>query len=173
MLIIGERINTSRKLVNEAVVNRDATYIETDVTFQIESGADLIDVNAGSRLNSEVDDLFWLIEVIQNALPQVRLCIDSSNPDSLKAVLDQVENPPMLNSITGERFRFEAMASVIQIRECDIVALCVDDQVGRSQRNLRSVQHLIRDAQALPGEQDISVSGHESRTQRSHCGYSG
>lgn len=28
MLIIGERINTSRKPVNQAVANRDAAYIE-------------------------------------------------------------------------------------------------------------------------------------------------
>ena len=128
MLIIGERINTSRKPVNKAVAGRDAAYIQEDVTFQIDSGADLIDVNAGSRRNSEVEDLFWLIEVIQKALPQVRLCIDSPNPDSLKAVLDQVEHPPMLNSTTMEKSRFEAMAPIIQMRECDIVALCIDDR---------------------------------------------
>jgi len=80
MLTIGERINTSRKPVNKAVASRDAAYIQADVTFQIDSGADLIDVNAGSRRNSEVEDLFWLIEVIQKALPQVRLCIDSPDP---------------------------------------------------------------------------------------------
>ena len=126
MLIIGERINTSRKPVNKAVAGRDSAYIQADVRSQIDSGADLIDVNAGSRRNSEVDDLLWLIEVIQKALPQVRLCIDSPTPDSLKAVLDQVAHPPMLNSTTMETSRFEAMAPIIQFRECDIVALCID-----------------------------------------------
>ena len=61
MLVIGERINTSRKLVNHAVANRDAAYIEADVKSQISSGAHLIDVNAGSRQSSELDDLLWLI----------------------------------------------------------------------------------------------------------------
>jgi cobalamin-dependent methionine synthase I len=128
MLIIGERINTSRKPINEGVANRDAACIQADVKSQVDFGADLIDVNAGSRRNSEVEDLFWLIEVIQKALPKVRISIDSPNPDSMKAVLDQVEHPPMLNSITGERSRFEAMASIIHRRECDIVALCIDDR---------------------------------------------
>ena len=128
MLIIGERINTSRKPVNEAVANRDAAYIEADVSTQLESGADLIDVNAGSRHDSEVDDLSWLIEVIQNNFPHVRLCIDSPNPDSLRAVLGKVEHPPMLNSTTGERARFEAMVPIIQSRDCDVVALCIDDR---------------------------------------------
>ena len=128
MLIVGERINTSRQPVNEAVANRDAEYIQADAMSQAECGADLIDVNAGSRRDSEVDDLCWLIEIIQEALPQVRLCVDSPNPGALKAVLDQVEHPPMLNSTTMERSRFEAMAPIIQMRECDIVALCIDEQ---------------------------------------------
>jgi cobalamin-dependent methionine synthase I len=128
MLIIGERINTSRKPVNKTVANRDAAYIQADVRAQVDSGADFIDVNAGSRRNSEVDDLSWLIEVIQDAVPQVRLSIDSPNPDSMKAVLNQVEHSPMLNSITGERSRLESMAPIIQLRECDIVALCIDDR---------------------------------------------
>ena len=96
MLIVDERINTSRKLVDEAVANRDTAYIRADVKSQLESGADLIDVNAGSRTTSEVEDLLWLIEIIQKTLPRVRLCIDSPNPDSIRAVLDNVEQPPML-----------------------------------------------------------------------------
>ena len=128
MLIIGERINTSRKSINESVENRNAAYIQADAKSQIDSGADMVDVNAGSRRDSEVDDLSWLVGVVQEALPQVRLCLDSANPESLKAVLNQDEHPPMLNSVTGERSRFEATAPVIQFRECDIVALCIDDR---------------------------------------------
>jgi 5-methyltetrahydrofolate--homocysteine methyltransferase len=151
MLIIGERINTSRKLVNEAVANRDAAYIQADVTSQTEFGADLIDVNAGSRRKSEVDDLIWLIEVIQNALPEVRLCIDSANPETLRAVLDQVKHPPMLNSTTGEKSRFEAMAPIIQLRVCDIVALCIDDRgIPKSaEQAVENAGQLISDLEAL------------------------
>lgn len=151
MLIIGERINTSRKLVNEAVANRDAAYIQADVSSQTENGADLIDVNAGSRRKSEVDDLIWLIEVIQNALPEVRLCIDSANPETLKAVLDQVKHTPMLNSTTGEKSRFESMAPIIQLRACDIVALCINDRgIPKSaEQAVENAGQLISDLEAL------------------------
>ena len=47
MLIVGERINTSRKGVNEAVEKRDAAYIAVDVHKQAQAGANYIDVNAG------------------------------------------------------------------------------------------------------------------------------
>lgn len=151
MLIIGERINTSRKPVNQAVADRDAAYIQTDVTSQIDSGAHLIDVNAGSRRKSEVDDLLWLIEVIQDCLPEVRLCIDSPNPETLSAVLDQVKHPPMLNSTTGEKSRFQAMAPIIQRRACDIVALCIDDRgIPKSaEQAFEKAGQLISDLEAL------------------------
>ena len=40
--VIGERINTSRKLVQAAVADRDADYIISDVTKQQEAGANLL-----------------------------------------------------------------------------------------------------------------------------------
>ena len=49
----------------------------------------------------------------------------------------------MLNSITAERSRFEVMAPVIQIRECDVVALCVDDR-GLPQSSDHAVENSFR-----------------------------
>ena len=151
MIIVGERINTSRKPVNEAVAARDAQHIKDDVRLQIESGADLIDVNAGSRRDSEINDLAWLIETIQEELPEARLCIDSPNPESIKAVLNQVKHIPMINSTTIEKSRFEAMAPVIQMRECDIVALCIDDRgiPKNADQALENADKLIKEIEKL------------------------
>ena len=143
MLIVGERISTSRKRIDAAAANRDAQTIQEEVGAQIKAGADLIDINAGSRLNSEANDLLWLIDVIQAAFSRVRLCIDSPNPESMKVVLNRVINVPMLNSITAERSRFEVMAPFIQIRECDVVALCVDDR-GLPQSSDHAVENSFR-----------------------------
>jgi cobalamin-dependent methionine synthase I len=151
MLIVGERINTSRISVNEAVSNRDAAYIERVAKSQAEAGAELIDINAGSRRDTEVDDLRWMIEVIQKALPQIRLCLDSPNPESLKVIIDRVTNPPMLNSTTAERSRFEAMAPLIRKRECDIVALCIDERgvPKRTEQILENATRLVSDLEIL------------------------
>lgn len=127
MLIIGERINTSRRQVNEAVEKREAAFIQTDVRAQVEIGAHLIDVNASSRSRSELADLLWLIEVIEEAVP-VRLSLDSSDPHCLRETVRRVREIPMVNSITAEKVRFEKMVPVIQQRECDIVALCMDER---------------------------------------------
>jgi cobalamin-dependent methionine synthase I len=143
MLIVGERINTSRHPINEAVARRDAAAIQMEVRLQMDGAADLIDVNAGSRRDSEVEDLIWLIDLIQRAFPEVRLCIDSPNPDTMNRVLDMVRLPPMLNSTTGERSRLEAMTPVIRKRACDIVALCIDDR-GIPKTAGQTVENAVR-----------------------------
>jgi cobalamin-dependent methionine synthase I len=127
MLIVGERINTSRKSVNEAVEQRDAAYITADVQRQVKAGADYIDVNAGSRIGSEMDDLQWLVGVVEAAV-NVPLAVDSPDPKILQAIARQVKKRPMINSTTAELSRWEAMKGVLQERECDIVALCMDDR---------------------------------------------
>ncbi|MCG8643189.1 MAG: hypothetical protein MI862_25910 [Desulfobacterales bacterium] len=48
--VIGERINTSRKLVQAAVAKRNADYIIADVKKQQEAGAVYIDVNAKDKV---------------------------------------------------------------------------------------------------------------------------
>lgn len=143
MLIVGERINTSRRPIDEAVARRDSGFIHSEVKRQLDSGADLIDVNAGSRRDSEAKDLGWLIDVIQHDFPEVRLCVDSANPDTLKHVLEQVKLPPMLNSTTGEKAHLEAMAPIIAYRECDVVALCMDDR-GIPKRAGQTVENAVR-----------------------------
>ena len=66
--VIGERINTSRKLVQAAVAVRDAAYIIDDVQKQQEAGAAFIDVNAGARIGHEEEDMKWLLDTIQPAV---------------------------------------------------------------------------------------------------------
>jgi 5-methyltetrahydrofolate--homocysteine methyltransferase len=127
MLIVGERINTSRKPVNEAVEKRDAAYITADVQKQVKAGADYIDVNSGSRIGSEKEDLSWLVEVIEAAV-DVPLALDSPDPQVLLAMVKKVKQKPLVNSTTAEASRFEAMKAVMQERECDIVALCMDER---------------------------------------------
>jgi len=150
MLIVGERINTSRKQVNEAVEKRDVHFIQADVKAQVEAGALLIDINSGSRFGSELEDLFWLIEVVQEAVP-VRLSLDSSDPQCLKKALKKARDLPMVNSTTAEKSKFESMAPVIQERECEVVALCMDERgIPKSvDQVMENAQKLVRNLEAL------------------------
>ncbi len=126
MLIVGERINTSRPSINDAVAKRDAVFITNEVQKQAAAGADYIDLNAGSRLASEKEDLLWLIKVAESASPKP-LSLDSPDPQVLLQAIKQVQKKPLINSTTAERNRFEAMKPVLLERECEIIGLCLDE----------------------------------------------
>lgn len=124
--VIGERINTSRKLVQAAVAERDAAYITDDVKKQQAAGATFIDVNAGARIGHEEEDMRWLLETIQPVC-EIPLALDSPDPAILEMAFAMVEKTPMINSISLEKERFEAMIPFLKGKECKVVALCMDD----------------------------------------------
>ena len=124
--VIGERINTSRKLVQAAVAERDAAYIIDDVKKQMAAGANYIDVNAGARIGHETEDMKWLLDTIQ-PIATVPLTLDSPDPAVLEMAFKMVEKIPMINSISLEKERFEAMMPFLEGKDCKIIALCMDD----------------------------------------------
>jgi len=125
-VVVGERINTSRKRIQEAVVNKDSTYIQEDVKKQQAAGATFIDVNAGSRIGYEKADMEWLLEVIQEVVT-IPLCLDSPNPKVLEMAYGMVKDRPMINSISLEKERYDAMVPFLKGKDCSVVALCMDD----------------------------------------------
>ena len=124
MIIVGEKINTSRKDIAEAVEKRDAAYIVKVARDQVEAGAHYIDVNAGTFLNREADCLRWLIETVQNEL-DIPLCLDSPNPEALSQVIKHHKGEPMINSISLEEGRLQSLLPVISSQPCHIIALCM------------------------------------------------
>jgi 5-methyltetrahydrofolate--homocysteine methyltransferase len=126
MLIVGERINSTRKRIREAVRARDAAFISTEAKNQVAAGADYVDVNAGTSVAHEIDDLKWLVETVQKAV-EAPLCLDSANPAALAAGLAVVDKAPIINSITGEKARMEAILPLVRESGASVVALVMDD----------------------------------------------
>ncbi len=124
--VIGERINTSRKLVQAAVAERNADYIVEDVKKQQAAGATFIDVNAGARIGHEEEDMRWLLDTIQPVC-DIPLALDSPDPAILEMAFSMVEKTPLINSISLEKERFEAMMPFLNGKECRVIALCMDN----------------------------------------------
>lgn len=124
--VIGELLNTTRPAIQAAVAGRDAEIIRQLVRRQQEGGAGYIDVNTGAGVETETADMAWLIATVQEAA-SVPLCIDSPDPRVLAVALDLVERPPMVNSISLEKKRFEPLLEVLKGRACQVIALCMDD----------------------------------------------
>lgn len=124
MIIVGEKINTSHKIIEEAVSKSDVAFISRVASAQAEAGANYIDVNAGTFLEQEVDRLCWLVETVQKAV-DLPLSLDSANPDALAASLKIHKGEPLINSVSLEESRLEALLPVITSQPCSVVALCM------------------------------------------------
>lgn len=127
MKIIGEKINGTRTQVKQAIAERNTEFIQTLARKQVDAGAHWLDVNAGTAPKSEPDDLVWLINLVQTVV-DVPLCLDSANPDALRAAMKQVKKTPMINSISGETSRLSGILPLVAEFGCDVIALCMDDK---------------------------------------------
>ncbi len=136
MIIVGERINSSRQEIKTAVENRDEDYIRMDASRQYQAGADYIDINAGTGSGKEIEDLEWLINIIQDEV-DCPLCIDSSDSSVLEKAFTMVNKPPLVNSISLEAKRLGPMLEFFKGKECKVVALCVsDDGLPKSEEEI-------------------------------------
>lgn len=127
MIIIGEKINGTLSPVKKAIQERDASYIVEIAKRQSEAGADYLDVNAGTPPDRESDDLKWLIEVVQEAV-ETPLCVDSPRPQTLADVMPFVKRPGLINSVSGEEGKPEAIFPLVKKYNCGVVALTVDQR---------------------------------------------
>jgi 5-methyltetrahydrofolate--homocysteine methyltransferase len=127
MLIIGERINSTRKSVDAAVRSKDADFIRKEALRQVEAGAQMLDVNCGTLdAREEPAAMEWLVRTVQEAV-DVPLCIDSPNPAALAAGLAAHRGKAMVNSVSGESERYKKVLPLVKEYGASVVALCLDD----------------------------------------------
>jgi 5-methyltetrahydrofolate--homocysteine methyltransferase len=125
--IIGERINpTGRKLFQEQLRADDLSRISIDVAQQIEGGAMVLDVNMGVPLADEVDLMIRAVTLIQS-ISDLPLCIDSSVIEALDAGLATYQGKALVNSVTAEDERMEAILPLVRRYGAAIIALPNDE----------------------------------------------
>jgi 5-methyltetrahydrofolate--homocysteine methyltransferase len=132
--VIGERINpTGRKQLAAQLEAGDFSTVEIDALAQVAAGANVLDINAGVVYNSNPNPnetepplMGKIIELVQG-LVDVPLCIDSSVPEALKRGLELAEGRPLLNSVTGEEERLEAILPLVKKYNVPVVAISNDD----------------------------------------------
>jgi len=143
-LIVGELINSTRKRVGRAIADRDETHIRGLARRQLEAGADVIDLNAGQSMDRELDDLVWLIGVVEDESgPDVRLGIDTSDPDVMAEAIRRCSGAPLMNSISNEPSK-AALIEIAAERGCEVIGLAMGE-AGMP----KSADDRVREAAAL------------------------
>ena len=130
MLIIGEKINSSRKNIQEVIEEKNEDFIQELARKQVENGAQMLDLNVGTIRKNEPEHMRWLIRVVQEVV-SVPLCIDSANPDTIRyglEIYDQKRGKALINSITAEKGRLKTILPLIKKYQCLVVALTMNEQ---------------------------------------------
>ena len=125
--IIGERINpTGRKAFAPELRNGNLDQVLEDADAQIAMGCDMLDVNAGIPLVDEAELLAKMIRLLQEHT-DVPLCIDSSVIEALEAGLAAYEGKALVNSVTGEDERLEAILPIVAKHGAAVIGLANDE----------------------------------------------
>ncbi len=125
--IIGERINpTGRKAFQAQLQAGDLSQLEVDVADQ--PHADMLDVNVGDPLADEVGLMAQAVTLLQSLTDQP-LCIDSSIIEALEAGLDAYDGKALVNSVTGEDERLEAILPLVAKHGAAVIGLANDEDI--------------------------------------------
>ena len=131
-VIIGERINpTGRKILAAEMAAGDFTRVEADARAQVEAGAHMLDVNAGIPLADEPGILARTVQLVQS-ITDVPLSIDSSIVAALEAGLAVYKGKALVNSVTGEEERLQAVLPLVKKHGAAVIAIS-NDETGISE----------------------------------------
>ena len=127
MIIIGERLNSSRGVVLDALHKKDAEYLCGQAIAQEKAKAAYIDLNAAAMMDDEISALCWAIPLLQRAV-KVPLALDTPNPEAMEAALKTHQGRTLLNSLSGDSAALEALLPLIKRYRPRVIALCLDKE---------------------------------------------
>ena len=125
--LIGERINpTGKKRFKQALLEHDIGYILSEGIRQEEAGADILDVNVGLP---EIDEVELLTEAVceLQAVTDLPLQIDTSDPVAMEAALRRYNGKAMVNSVNGKEESLRAVLPLVKKYGGVVVALTLDE----------------------------------------------
>ena len=126
--IIGERINpTGRARLTEELTNGETATVRADALAQVEAGARVLDVNAGIPGFDEAEMLANVVSAVGEVV-DVPLCIDSSTPEVLEAVLPIVPGKPLVNSVTAEDASLERLLPLVARHGAAVIGMANDEE---------------------------------------------
>jgi 5-methyltetrahydrofolate--homocysteine methyltransferase len=126
--IIGERINpTGRKIFQLQLRDGDLSRVEIDVKEQVAGGAMLLDVNMGAPLADEAALMTRAVTLIQE-LTDLPLVIDSSIIEVLEAGLAAYQGKALVNSVTAEDERLDAILPLVKKYGAAVIGLPNDEE---------------------------------------------
>ncbi len=126
-LLIGERVNpTGKKLMKQALLDQDYSYILREGIGQQDAGADILDVNVGVPGIDEPATLKTVVAQLQSVV-DLPLQIDTSNPAAMEAALRLYNGKPLINSVSGKKESMDAVFPLQKKYGGALICLTLDE----------------------------------------------
>lgn len=126
--VIGERINpTGKKRFKEALRSGDIDYILREAISQVNSGADILDVNVGLPEIDETKTMVRVIKEIQSII-DVPLQIDSTDPLVIEQGLRIYNGKAIVNSVNGEDKVLDEILPIVKKYGASVVGLTLSEK---------------------------------------------
>ncbi len=129
MIVIGEKINATRKSIRKALDTRAEATIKSQIVTQVEAGAGYIDLNAGNKdgdRTREKEDMRWLIDLALDCTEKP-LCIDSGEAEIIADAAEYLvgKRPWMLNSVKNEEHVLDSLMPLVAQYAVGVVGLAM------------------------------------------------
>jgi 5-methyltetrahydrofolate corrinoid/iron sulfur protein methyltransferase len=126
MYLIGESLNVISTKIGRAFKERDPKPIQEEALEQKKLGMDYIDINLGPAKKDGHELMPWVVETVQEVVPDLPLALDTSNIDAIEAALKVIkptDKPHLINSIMCRPERYEKMIPLASEYNADFIAL--------------------------------------------------
>jgi 5-methyltetrahydrofolate--homocysteine methyltransferase len=100
--------------------------VEKDALAQVEAGAHILDINAGIPGLDEPALLAETVQLVQS-ITDLPLAIDSSIVAALARGMEVYEGKPLVNSVTGEEERLEAVLPLVKKFNAAVIGISNDE----------------------------------------------
>ncbi len=121
---IAESINIMGTRSGNAMKERKPGPVQEMAKEESAAGAAYLDLNIGPARKDGTELMPWAVETVQSVV-DTPLCLDSTNTDAMAAGFKVVKNKTqaIMNSISAQPERMEALIPVAAEAGCDVIAL--------------------------------------------------
>jgi 5-methyltetrahydrofolate--homocysteine methyltransferase len=147
--VIGERINpTNRAALSEEVLDGRVETVLADGRTQADAGAHVLDVNVGVPGVDEPAAMARSARALEAVLA-APLSLDSTSAAALEAGLVVLAGKPLLNSVTGERARLDAILPLAARHGAGVVCLALDETgvKASAEERVAVLRGIVREAE--------------------------
>lgn len=152
MYKIGENIHIISPRVKKALAERDGGFFVQLAHDQKDGGADCLDLNIGPQKKTGPEVMEWLVDCMQEAVPDMTLSFDTTNLGAIEVGLRKLGGNAFINSTSAEPERLEKVPPLAAEYDAKLIALCMEKSgipVSADARIGIAMEKLIPRAQEL------------------------